>query len=130
GEKRTYELAPLSFQIQIVGGLTIKDPTQTEVAVENRDDWFHLDGAFLLRLDREGFQVFATAGASIDPLGIKGRVVGLVIARGPPEDGGIPGIAGLFQLEITVGKAPESGTDTGGLEVVPGVFSLTGRVEV
>ena len=52
GEARTYELAPQSFEVEVVGGLTIKDPTTTgEFAT--RPEWFHMDGGFLLRITRE-----------------------------------------------------------------------------
>ena len=76
-----------SFELQVVGGLTIKDPGDTATPFANRREWFHMDGGFLLRISRDEIDFFITAGASIEPLHLDGRITGLLIARGPPNAG-------------------------------------------
>src|SRR5205814_7846257 len=94
----------------------------------NRPEWFHMDGGFLLRITPSELDFFITAGASITPLHIDGRITGLLIARGPPDPN--PGIAAFFDLEITAGTAPGQQSGSGSLSVIQGVFSFTGRVQV
>ncbi|MDX6411752.1 MAG: large repetitive protein, partial [Gaiellaceae bacterium] len=135
GEERTYDLAAKSFEFRVVGGLTLKDPTSpSTMAFASRPEWFHMDGAFLIRITSNSAEFFITAGASITPLHLDGRITGLLIARGPPRVGTsdpAAGLAAMFQLEITAGTAPGSPSDDrGSLSVVDGVFSFTGRVQV
>src|SRR5439155_4186464 len=98
-----------------------------------RPEWFHMDGGFLLRISRNEVDFFITAGASIDPLHIDGRVIGLLIARGPPETDGGPaaGLAAFFSIDISVGTAPSSPGDArSALSDISNIFVFRGRVQV
>ena len=109
GEVRTYDLEPLSFSVQVVGGLTIKN-------TETGDDIVHIDGGFFIKIKPDRFEFFVTAGGSIVPLGLSGRITGLFIASAelagpcPGPSCVIPGVAGLLRLEITAGTGPDQPT--------------------
>ncbi|HEX6131015.1 MAG TPA: hypothetical protein VF044_04745, partial [Actinomycetota bacterium] len=126
GETRTYDLAPESFQLEVVGKMAIHNPNDLSLPVAQRGRWLEMDGAFLVRITTSEIVFFITAGASIDPLALDGRVTGLVIARGPPT----LGIGALLRLDITAGTAPGQPTGSGSLSVIPDVFAFTGRVQL
>ena len=75
------------------------------------------------------FEFFVTAGGSITPLGLSGRVTGLFIASASIADGAIPGIAGLLRLELTAGIGPdEPGDDRRRRRPrIAGIFEFQGR---
>src|SRR5205807_6297421 len=76
GEQRTYNLAPVSFLLEVVGGATLYDPSTMNNA--NPTVWVHMDGGFLIQISSTQTIFFFTAGGSIDPLGISGRATGLL----------------------------------------------------
>ena len=61
GEEQTFDLLPQSFLLQIVGQFTVKDPTQTDRPVGNRDTWFSIRGGLQVKISPEGFEFFAIA---------------------------------------------------------------------
>ncbi|MBN1192791.1 MAG: hypothetical protein JXA36_03745, partial [Coriobacteriia bacterium] len=127
GEKRTYELAPYSFQLEVVGGLRIQP--------EGSDPLFELGGGFLIKFSPARMDFFVCAAGEILPLGLSGRVLGLLIididdadnvAEGGSEHGfnnWWPGVAGLFRLELSADPGA-------GVSDLDGIFELKGRVQI
>ena len=90
GEQRTYDLQPLSFELEVVGGATLYDPStipggsnsHCTVGQDPKDcatEWIHMDGGFLLKITAVQTTMFFTAGGSIDPIGLSGRMTGLLM---------------------------------------------------
>ena len=79
-----------------------------------------------MKLSEEGFEFFITADAQMPPLGLRGRLTGLLILKFTPTDDddvlSIPGLAGLFELELSA----EGPAELAGIEG----FSFQGRVRV
>ena len=79
GEARTSELAEQSVAFEVVGELKVVDPRTIDDA--DPDVWFSLAGGFYISLSTDSFQFFITADAQIPPLGMSGRLVGLLIVK-------------------------------------------------
>ena len=142
GEARTYNLAPVSFEVEVVGGATIYDPSTLSPGAADptagATEWMHMDGGFLLKITASQTTFFFTAGGTIDPLALSGRVTGLLLINYPvcgdflclPGVDGA-GIAGEFSLEIGAGTGPTSpGDDSSALSDITGIFSFQGSVKV
>ena len=97
GDERIYRLQPMSVAFEIVGGLTIKNPANLS------EQWLHLDGGYAWRLGRDRSEFFITAGGSLDPLGISGRVTGVLILQTSAPAGSVPGLAAFLQVDIGFG---------------------------
>ena len=106
GEKRTYDLQPLSFELEVVGGATLYDPSTIPggsnstctVGQDPKDcatEWIHMDGGFLLKITAFQTTMFFTAGGSIDPLGLSGRMTGLLMISYDTRSSSTPGYVGV-----------------------------------
>jgi hypothetical protein len=125
-EVQTFELPAQSFSIAIVGSVKIKANGSSD---PNADNWVELFGAFYLGITPERFELFVNAEVRINPLGISGSAVGLVIIDASIDGPGIPGIAMFLSVELSVGAPPESGEDSGVADL-SGIFQLEGKVRV
>ena len=131
----------------MVGGATLYDPstipggsnTTCTVGQDPKDcatEWIHMDGGFLLKITAFQTTMFFTAGGSIDPLGLSGRMTGLVMISYDSRPSSTPGYVGIglsamFSLTIGVGVPPSgSSDDRGGLGSIPGIFTFQGSVKV
>jgi hypothetical protein len=103
-EGQTFELPAESFSIEIVGSLKIKEDGSSN---PNADDAVRLFGGFFLRITPERFEIFVQAEAEIPALGLNGRAVGLLIIDADASSPGLPGIAMLLNLELTLGASPD-----------------------
>jgi len=132
GEERTYELAPESFSVEVLGEMTLKDGDGNQLAT--------LRGGFYLRFTPDRTEIFATAYAAIlgDTDGanalISGKATGLIIVVTTldiPDDDDvhIPGIAASLELELKIGVEDNSGA--GGVAGAFGdFFKFVGKVNV
>ena len=128
GEERTYNLAPQSFEIEVIGSMTIYDPSTLNDA--HPSEWVHIDGGFQLKITSTETTFFFTAGGSITPLAISGRMTGLLILQYQGQTAqGIPGIAGTFTVDIGAGVPPGASSGTG-LGSISNIFSFRGSVRV
>ena len=104
GEARTYNLAPKSLAIEILGLAQMANPSDAT------DVWFDLRGAFFIRITNERFEMFLTATGTIKG-GFSGQLTGLLIAgtyhTGAPSPGGldVPFIAGMLNATLDLGSA-------------------------
>ena len=147
GEQRTYNLQPISFELEVVGGATVYDPstlpgqsgsscTLGEDPKTCATEWMHMDGGFLLRITATQTTIFFTAGGSIDPLGLSGRETGLLMISYDTRPSSTPGYVGIglsamFSLQIGVGIPPSGPSDDrGGLGDITGIFTFQGSVKV
>jgi Ca2+-binding RTX toxin-like protein len=113
---RTYNLAPNTFSLELVGQALVKIPgTDSEL--------FRLNGGFFIKLSPEKFEMFATAELSF---GIGSARVTYAEARGllvvvfqPTE--GVIGVAGTFSIGASAGL---------GLPNIGNVFEVSGSVSV
>ncbi|HXG48652.1 MAG TPA: calcium-binding protein, partial [Methylomirabilota bacterium] len=115
---RTYQLAPKTFAIEIVGGLRVRPPGA-------ESDLFRMEGGFFLKINPQRFEVFATASLSygIGAAQITyGEATGLlVVVTQPTRPGEIPGVAGSFKVSSSAGI---------GIPNVGDLFSIEGSVTV
>src|SRR5262249_48539115 len=129
GEERTFTLAPLEFEVEVIGSLNIYDPSTLNDA--HPDLWVHMDGGFQLKITSTQTTFFFTAGGTIVPIGLSGRATGLLILNYQAQTAqGIPGLAGTFKLEVGAGIPPGGGSSSGGLSAISGIFSFHGSVQV
>ena len=128
GEQRTFQLAPLSFEIEVIGSMNLYDPST--LSSSSPTLWVHMDGGFQLKITATQTTFFFTAGGSIVPLAISGRMTGLLILSYSATNGGIPGIAGLFDVDIGVGTPPSGNSGSSDLGDISGIFSFQGKVRV
>src|SRR4029079_19410045 len=122
-EQRTYDLAPQSFSVEVSGGLTVKSGPGDDAY-----ELLHVDGGFAIRITTSRFEFFVTAGGSITPIGLGGRVTGLLVIDSSIASPGIPGVAALLSLEITAGTGPSS--SGGGVADIAGILTFKGKVQV
>jgi hypothetical protein len=75
---------------------------------ENADDAVRLFGGFFLRITPDRFEIFVQAEAEIPVLGLNGKAVGLIILDADFTTlPGLPGIAMMLNLELTLGASPD-----------------------
>ena len=133
GEARTYELAPRSLAIEIVGGLKIVNPDTLDEPEADRETWFSMGGGFYLRITPTRFEFFITADASVDPLGLHGRITGLLVIQSvksnPNDDNGASRASPACSRSRSP-PAPAPTSPTTGLGAITGLFQFTGRVQV
>src|SRR5436190_12080561 len=103
-ESQTFDLPAQSFSIEIVGSLKIKADGS---ANEDAPDAVRFFGGFFLRITPIRFEVFIQAEAEIPVLGLSGKAVGLAIIDGSIGSPGIPGVALLVHLELSLGATPD-----------------------
>ena len=133
GEARAFALAPQSFALGVVGRFVVDDPTNSSNDFNDpAKNWIELFGAFYVQISTEKLVVFATAEGSFLPLGLSGHETGLMVIDFGTAPGHFPGIAGMFDLELSAGTAPTDGTDQGGLTNIGGghIFRFDGRIQV
>ena len=147
GEQRTYNLQPISFELEVVGGATVYDPSTLPGASGSScavgqdpktcaTEWIHMDGGFLLRITATQTTIFFTAGGSIDPLGLSGRMTGLLMISYDTRPSSTPGYVGvglsaMFSLQIGVGIPPSGPSDDrSSLSDITGIFTFQGSVKV
>ncbi|TMC40760.1 MAG: hypothetical protein E6J28_00740 [Chloroflexi bacterium] len=125
GENRTYDLAPTSFLLEVVGGARLYNPSTLSngQVVQGSVLWAHMSGGFLLSINSTTTTFFFVADVGIDALSLTGRAIGLLVIQYGGGPGGT-GIAGKFSLEIGAGAGPN---DPG---AIPGIFHFDGRAEV
>src|SRR6185503_16277210 len=124
-EGQTFELPAESFSIQIVGSLKIKENGSSD---PNADDVVRLFGGFYLRITPQRFEMFVQAEAEIPVLGLNGRAVGLLIIDGSTSSPGLPGLAMLLNLELTLGASPDAAEGSDSTSALDGIFELRGSV--
>ena len=130
-EAQTFVLPAESFSIEIVGSLKIKANGSPD---PNAEDWVILTGGFFLRITPQRFEVFVTAFASIPVLGLTGQATGLLIIDASTAGPGIPGVALMLNVELSVGVPPPNAPadDRGSVSDIGNgrIFRLTGEVLV
>ncbi|HKI91835.1 MAG TPA: hypothetical protein VJ986_06010, partial [Gaiellaceae bacterium] len=126
GEQRTYNLPALSFELEVVGGLTIYAPHHAPKDPGTPQEWVHADGGFLLQITSTQTTFFMTAGGSVVPLDISGRMTGLLVLNYSDTN---PGLAGMFKVELGVG-VPSTDTSSSGVSNISGIFTFSGSVMV
>jgi hypothetical protein len=123
-EGQTFELAAESFSIEIVGSMKIKVGGSSD---PNADDAARLFGGFFLRITPQRFEIFVQAEAELPALGLNGRAVGLIILDADAASPGLPGLAMMLNLELTLGASAEGSDQASALD---GIFELRGSVVV
>ncbi|MGZ6715887.1 MAG: hypothetical protein ACXVFG_14140, partial [Gaiellaceae bacterium] len=102
GEARTYNLAPKSLALEILGLAQIANPSNAS------DIWFDLRGAFFIRITDTRFEMFLTATGTIKG-GFGGSLTGLmiigVVPHGGPGGIDLPFVAGMLNASLTLGAA-------------------------
>jgi hypothetical protein len=91
---RTYQLAPYTFSIEVVGQLRIRPPGMST-------DLFKMNGGFYLKIDPERFELFATAELSFGAGSAQvtyGKASGLIVIVTGLVSGENPGVAGMFSV--------------------------------
>jgi hypothetical protein len=96
---RTFVLPPLSFSLELVGQLRIRPPgTQTDLV--------RMQGGFFLSINRERFELFATAELSFgigDAQVTFGAATGLIIIVTGFTPGQNAGVAGFLKVSASAG---------------------------
>ena len=127
-EYQTFVLEPEMFAIELVGSIKIKENGSSDPSA---DDWVDLFGGFYLKITPQRFELLVISAVRINPLGISGTAIGLVIIDASLEGPGIPGIALMLSVQLSVGAPPESGDDdSASVSNLDGIFRLEGQVVV
>ena len=117
-EAQTFELAPESFVIEIIGQLKITD------GQPDGTTFIEMNGGFYLRIQPTRFELFALANATIGAANgsdglISGSAAGLVVID---LRAGSIGVAASLSIEMQVGG--------NSLPALDGIFSFEGKARV
>jgi 6-phosphogluconolactonase (cycloisomerase 2 family) len=99
GEAQTFNLAPTTFAVSIAGELAFEQPANSG------NEWFRLDGAFYMKIDASGLDVFATADLKIgngNPSIFDFTASGLLIVNSQ-------GLAAHLDVSLAIGSGAQTG---------------------
>jgi hypothetical protein len=131
GERRTYDLPPLSFELEVAGVAKLEvGPVGSRVTV------FEISGGVLISFSPTRFEIFLTGGGVLPQLlpGVQIRATGLFIVSTdgqdddpttPADPNAIPGVAGMLKIEVDGGLG-----DLLGIPSLNDILSISGEISL